>query len=151
MFGIVRTNQCAKVFAHFCGHARTNMRKFWSSFFKSGAFRLRKAIKRRVALVALRVRAKCPRTVCTERCKYPVSALAERGCKSARDIGGQCHLCFKYAVTICTVRSFLQSFFFGLLSQRKSVKGSSGSKPSLKNVQLGCRGGVGHFIIFMRI
>ena len=66
--------------------------------------------------------------VYTERCKYPVSALAERGCKSARDIGGQCHLYFKYAVTICTVRSFLQSFFFGLLLQRKSVKRFSGSK-----------------------
>ena len=69
--------------------------------------------------------------VYTERCKYPVSALAERGCKSARDIGGQCHLYFKYAVTICTVRSFLQSFFFGLLLQRKSDKRFSGSKPSL--------------------
>jgi len=62
--------------------------------------------------------------------------------RSLRTERGQCHLYFKYAVTICTVRSFLQSFFFGLLSQRKSVKGSSGSKPSLKNVQLGCRGGV---------
>ena len=43
---------------------------------------------------------------------------------------------------------FLQSFFFGLLPQRKSVKRFSGSNPSLKNVQLGCRGGVGHFIEF---
>ena len=57
--------------------------------------------------------------VYTERCKYSVSALAERGCKSARDIGGQCHLYFKYAVTICTVRSFLQSFFFVPFASKK--------------------------------
>ena len=131
--------------------AHTRLGKFSPAFFKSGAFRLRKAIKRRIALVALRVRAKCSRTVCTERCKYPVSALAERGCKSARNIGGRHQIYFNFDITKCAVLSSLQSFFFGLLLQRKSVKRFSGSNPSLKNLQLGCRGGVGHFIIFMRI
>ena len=35
---------------------------------------------------------------------------------------------------------FLQSFFFGLLDQRKSVKRFSGRSVSLNNVQFGCRG-----------
>ena len=168
-----------KVFARFCGHARTNMRKFWSSFFKS----LRH--QRRVALVALRVRAKCSRTVCTERCKYPVSALAERGCKSARDIGGRHQIYYKLDITKCAidyalmivnipfplmrnadvnprgilgdgteyilililrnVPSFLlcKAFSLCLLDQRKSVKRSLGSNPSLNNVHSrvarGCR------------
>ena len=131
---------------------------FGQAFSKACAFRLRKAIKRRIALVALRVRAKCSRTVCTERCKYPVSALAERGCesardiggrhkiyyklditncaidyalmivniprgcKSARDIGGRHRIYYKFDITKCAVLSSLQSFFFGLLLQRKSVK-----------------------------
>ena len=64
---------------------------------------MRKAIKRRIALVALRVRATCSRTVCTERCKYPVSALAERGCKSARDIGGRHQIYYKLDITKCAI------------------------------------------------
>ena len=108
-----RTHQLMKVFARFCGHARTNMRKFWSSFFKS----LRH--QRRVALVALRVRAKCSRTVCTERCKYPVSALAERGCKSARDIGGRHRIYYNFDITKCAVRFFFAKLFLWPFASKK--------------------------------
>ena len=125
------------------------------------------------------------RSLRTDLCQYPVSALAERGCKSERVVGGQCHLYFKYAVTICTVHyapsvvnipfplwrnadvnprgilgdgteyitslilrnvpSFLlcKAFSLCLLDQRKSVKRSLGSNPSLNNVHSrvarGCR------------
>ena len=83
--------------------------------------------------------AKYSRTVCTERCKYPVSALAERGCKSARDIGGRHRIYYKLDITKCAVLSSLQSFFFvsifakrifckNYCRQRKSVKRFSGSK-----------------------
>ena len=125
----MRTHQFRKVFAAFADTHKPIQESFRPPFSKGGAFRLRKAIKRRIALVALRVRAKCSRTVCTERCKYPVSALAERGCKSERVLLGDgteyiLILILRYVPSV----SSLQSFFFGLLDQRKSVKRFSGKQ-----------------------
>ena len=45
-------------------------------------------------------------------------------------------------VTLDNGISFCKAFSLCLLLQRKSVKRFSGSNPSLKNVQFGCRGGV---------
>ena len=108
--------------------------------------------------------------------------MAERGCKSARNIGGRHRIYYKLDITKCAIDyalmivnipfplwrnadvnprgilgdgteyilililrnvpsvSSLQSFFFGLLPQRKSVKRFSGRSVSLDNVQFGCRG-----------
>jgi len=82
--GRICTHPFRKVFARCGGYAHTRLGKFSPAFFK------RRCGQGRIALVALRVRAKC----------------------SLRPF-------------------FLQSFFFGLLPQRKSVKRFSGSNPSL--------------------
>ena len=47
--------------------------------------------------------AKCSRTVCPERCKYPVSALAERGCKSERVVGGRHRIYYNFDITKCAI------------------------------------------------
>ena len=125
----MRTHQFRKVFAAFADTHKPIQESFRPPFSKGGAFRLRKAIKRRIALVALRVRAKCSRTVCTERCKYPVSALAERGCESERVVGGRHRIYFNFDITICAVRFFFAKLFLcAFFCQRKSVKRFSGSK-----------------------
>ena len=161
--------------------AHTRLGKFSPAFFKMASFACERQSNRvRVGRSPRKSEMRVP----TERCKYPVSACAERECKSERVVGGRHRIYYSFDITKCAIDyalmivnipfplwrnadvnpkgilgdgteyiiililrnvpsvSSLQSFFFGLLLQRKSVKRFSGRSASLDNVQFGCRGGV---------
>ena len=79
------------------------MKVFDQTFFKNLRLSLAKGNQTARSLCHRSQAAKCSRTVCTERCKYPVSALAERGCKADRVVGGRHRIYYNFDITKCAI------------------------------------------------